>query len=341
MELTSTINGAGSLSSCESECAVCGVVIDRRRPDGGSGPLAITNEVETRFHLSNDTAGDFGRTGAMARGAASGRGTAMSGFSASSAERCLAILDALVDVPRGVALSALCAKLELPQSAAHRLLAVLIQRKLAIQDGETGFYRATFQVAALGLRFLAATKINDICQPVIEALAHRSGELVRLAVLDGNSLTWVAKAQGSQSSIKYDPIIGHEVPLHVTAMGKAWLATMPEKDAVKLVSARGFGGPLVGPRAVKSVTALRQEVLLTRDRGFGLVEEEAEPGISAVAVVVRGGESRQSPVVGCLSIGGPSFRLGRDKLTSFVPDMRETAIELMRVWPLRALAAVV
>jgi DNA-binding IclR family transcriptional regulator len=258
-------------------------------------------------------------------------------FSAASAERCLAILELLVENPQGMALSAVAARLELPASATHRLLQVLVARGYVRQDAVSERYQATLFLAALGERLLSATDIPEACQPELEALAESTGELVRLSVLDDGHLRWVAKAQGATSSIRYDPISGREVPLHTTAMGKAWLATLPEPQALKLAKERGLGGELVGPKAVRTLDALREQLRLTRDRGFGLVEEEAEPGISAIAAAIRQAETGgEGPVVGCISIGGPTFRLDRKRLVSFAPALLETARRLGQLWPARA-----
>ena len=48
----------------------------------------------------------------------------------------------------------------------------------------------------------------DIAQPVIDRLADTTPELVRLAIVDGDRLTLVAKAQGAKSGLRYDPDMG-------------------------------------------------------------------------------------------------------------------------------------
>ncbi len=260
----------------------------------------------------------------------------MSNFSASSAERCLAILELLVNEPGGLALSIIAQRLSLPVSATHRLLGVLVARRYVRQDPVSEVYEATMTVAALGMRLLAGTNLSEICQPIMDELAAQTGELVRLSVLEDSRLTWVAKAQGARTSIRYDPISGRDVPLHVTAMGKAWLATLPEDEAVRLVLDRGFGGDLIGPRAIRTVEALRDELRLTRDRGFALVVEEAEEGISAISMVVRDASRRDRPVVGALAVAGPTFRLDHDRLVGFAPQLRAAVEEMGRLWPARA-----
>ena len=259
----------------------------------------------------------------------------MAGFSVSAADRCLAILELLADEPDGVALTALSATLELPQSAVHRLLAILVQRGYARQDEATGRYLPTLAIAAIGLRLLSTLNIPNVCQPTLERLAERTGELVRLSAVEGGRLLWIAKAQGSRSSLRYDPIMGHDVPLHVTSMGKAWLATLPDDEAVRLVEARGYGGALIGPNAIQDEATLRTELKVTRARGYGLVCEEAEPGVSAIAMVIRDGARPGAHPVAAISVAGPAFRLSEERLEGFVPMLREAAQELSRLWPIR------
>ena len=263
----------------------------------------------------------------------------MAGFSVSAAERCLAIVELLSEHPGGLPLTSLSASLDLPQSAAHRLLAMLTQRGWVRQDEATGRYLPTLAIAAIGLRLLSSLNIPNVCQPSLDRLAGRTGELVRLSAVEGGRLLWIAKAQGSRSSLRYDPITGRDVPLHVTAMGKAWLATLPENEAIGLVAGRGYGGDLIGPNAIRDEAALRTELKVTKARGYGLVREEAEPGVSAVAMVVRDGAQPGARPVAALSVAGPAFRFSEERLEGFVPVLREAAQELSRIWPVQAFQA--
>ena len=263
----------------------------------------------------------------------------MAGFSVSAAERCLAIIELLASQPGGLPLTKLAADLKLPQSAVHRLLAMLIERDWVRQDADTGRYMPTLAIAAVGLRLLSGLNIPNVCQPSLDRLAERTGELVRLSVIEGGRLLWIAKAQGSRSSLRYDPITGRDVPLHATAMGKAWLATLPEDEAVRLVTERGFGGDLIGPNAIRDEATLRIELKVTRARGYGMVFEEAEPGVSSVAAVVRNGAQPGAEPVGAVSVAGPAFRNTEARLEGFVPKLREAAQELSRIWPVQVFQA--
>jgi IclR family transcriptional regulator, acetate operon repressor len=204
------------------------------------------------------------------------------------------------------------------------------------QDPETEFYRLTLKLPAMGHRFLLATRIPDVCQPILDRLARDSGELVRLSALTKRRLTTLAHAQGAQGSLVCQSRLFPNLPLHVTASGKAWLATLPAEESLRLVLEAGFGkADEFGPKALRSVAALQKELALTRKRGFGLAMEEAEPGVASVSVVIR---SDAETVVGCVAVVAPAFRLQEERIPKIAALARAAADELGMVWPLRAIA---
>lgn len=254
----------------------------------------------------------------------------------SPAQRCLDVLELLAEEPGGLALAAVCARLGLPKSAAHRFLALLASRGFVRQDATSLRYALTLKLPSLGFRYLAGTGWPDLAQPTLDALAARSGELARLALVEDDTLTWVAKAQGASTGLRYDADAGRGVILHATATGKAWLATLPEARALELVAReRRIGTPGLGPRAVGTVAALRRELRATRRRGWGEAVEEGEPGVAAVAVAVRARRERDAPAFATVSIAGPLARMDAARRASLALAAQAAAQELADLWPLR------
>ncbi|MBN3763485.1 IclR family transcriptional regulator [Burkholderia sp. Ac-20365] len=251
------------------------------------------------------------------------------------AERCLDIIELLADGAVAMPLGEIATRLELAKSGAHRLLATLVDLGWAEQDAETGFYRLTMRLAILGQRYFVATGIPDICQPLLDNLARQSREFVRLAVVDGSSLTWVAHAQGATSGLLYQPTLSsNTVPLHATATGKVWLATLATEQAAENVLRVGFGdADKYGPNVIRSLDALLQELEATKRRGYGLAVNEGEPGVSAIAAAIRpagGGEA-----LGVVSVAGPSARMTETRVDEMAPLVMQAAAELASFWPLR------
>ena len=106
---------------------------------------------------------------------------------------------------------------------------------------------------------------------MLERLAKESGELVRLAIVDGDRLTWVAKAQGTRKGLRCDPDMGVDARLSCTASGHAWLMTLSDERALELVGRQGFGQPKdYGPKAPTTVKALLAVLNAARTRGFAI-----------------------------------------------------------------------
>jgi IclR family acetate operon transcriptional repressor len=249
-------------------------------------------------------------------------------------ERVLDILTLLADHPQGLPISEISRQLELPKSAVHRLLAVLVNKGMAGQDEYSQRYRMTVKLAAIGFRFLAASGITEICQPSLDRLAIRTGELARLTLVENDTLIWIAKAQGSLSGLRYDPDMGQPVVLHATSTGKAWLATLPEEQAVALVKARGFVVPSrFGQPIVRDEASLLAELRLTRERGYGTSIEEGEPGTCAVGCAIMDPQSRRA--IGTVSVAGPVARLSSARIAEVAPDLKATAAEISDLWPSR------
>ncbi len=121
-------------------------------------------------------------------------------------------MEHLATQPEGVPLASIAQELEIPQSAAHRLLNQLVRCGYVRQLRDHGDYALAARVASIGLSYLSATGIVDIAQPLVDRLAQISGELVRLAIVDGEHLAWVAKAAGRPAWFALRPGHGHGRP---------------------------------------------------------------------------------------------------------------------------------
>lgn len=242
-------------------------------------------------------------------------------------DRTLAVLELLAHRAEGLPISAVADGLGIPLSATHRLLADLAERGYVRQDRGHGHYRLTTRLVTLAFTYLANSGIADAAQPVLDRLAAASGELVRLAVVDGDRLTWVAKAQGAGNGLRYDPDMGQVAKLSCSSSGIAWLATMPDEEALRLAERQGYARPEeFGPRAPRNAKALLQHLRAVRKRGYSLTLLTFTPWMSAMAAVIRAGPTGE--VRGTVSIAGPALRLTEGRLHELAPLLLAAAGEL-------------
>lgn len=249
--------------------------------------------------------------------------------------RAVDILELLAQAEGPMALGEIAERLDLPKSAAHRLLQVWLERGYIEQEPALQRYSATLKLAILGFAHLNATGIRDVCYPNLRHLARETGELARLAVVDGESLTWVAEAQGARDGLRYDGNLGRQAVLHATAAGKVWLATLSETEVARLVVAQGFPEvPGTGPRAVRTLKALLAELRTIRRQGYATAIEEASVGVNAVAAPVFEGESSNA-CAGAVILVGPSARMTGARMIQVLPLLTTAATRLTALWPIR------
>ena len=251
-------------------------------------------------------------------------------------ERCLELIEVLAGEAEPLELSVLASRLGSPASAVHRMLATLVSSGWVVQDKSSQKYSLSLRLSTLAFRNLDARAVPDVVQAVLDKLARRTQEYCRLAIVEGEDLVWVARSQGATAGLRYDPDMGQEIVLHATANGKAWLATLPENDALRIVCARGFESrrPL-GSHAVSDVDSLRRHLDETRSRGFATAVDEAEPGTSAVAVSFRADTSPEAPVAGTISVAGPIQRISPERYEELSRELLAAADEISAIWQLR------
>jgi len=241
-------------------------------------------------------------------------------------DRTLAILELLTQHGHGLELAAIADQLKIPRSGAHRLLTDLVRCGYVRQAREHGDYVLTTKLVSLGLSYLSNTGIVDIAQPLLDRLAATSGELVRLSVIDGDRLTWVARAQGARQGLRYDPDMGSDARLSCSASGQAWLLALSDEEAMARVKQQGLGTPKdYGPNAPTSLTALMTRVKAARKLGYSLTQETYTAGLNAMGAPVR--LKGQAPI-GVITIAGPTVRFTDKKMRALAAELLAVAAQM-------------
>ncbi|MET7991793.1 IclR family transcriptional regulator [Amycolatopsis sp. NPDC005232] len=250
-------------------------------------------------------------------------------MAAGALSRGLGVLQSLVGHAEGVPLARIAEELDLPKSAAHRILTSLVEERFVRQQMPSGNYALTLKIVSLGLRHLASSTIFELAVPVLARLAAESGQLVRLGLVDGEQLLWVAKSQGARAGLRYDPDPDHgsEVPFASSASGVAWLSRLTDDEALRLVARQDYDERYpAGHNAPTSLAEVQSRIHEARERGWAHVHDSVEEGISAMATPLVDPDS--GAPLGVVSIAGPSLQLPDERMTELAPRLLETAAEL-------------
>lgn len=246
----------------------------------------------------------------------------------STLEKSLSIIELLAARPGGLSVSSIAQQVNQPASGVHRTLNELIRLGYVRQVQDQGDYALSMKLAALGVGFLGRTGVGDVAQPILDRLAQISGELIRLSVIDGDDLIWVAVAQGATGGLRYDPGQEQGVVVHLASSsgGQAWLSTMSDEEALERVSRQGLVNPgkPSGPGAPRTIAELLAILAETRKRGYAVSVNSYIVGMAAMAMPVRSG----GKAISCLSIAGPAVRMTPERMAELAPHLSRAAEEI-------------
>lgn len=240
-----------------------------------------------------------------------------------SVSRAFAILELLSSSKEGIALSAIVAETNIEKSTAFRIVETL-ERDGYIKRDLSGNFRIALKFVSLALLHLEASGFSSLCVPILQELADATQELAQLAIAEGDCIRFVAKADG-KGRVQVMPRLGTCAPLHATAVGKVWLASLPEATAARLLSKAGL--ERLAPNTITSVTRLNDELRKIRWTGYAINNEETFVGVKGIAVPVLG-ERDGGQVIGAVTIVAPAFRMSQKRTVSFYPALKRAAEQL-------------
>jgi len=237
------------------------------------------------------------------------------------ADRVVAVLTELADHPLGITLDELAGILTSSKPTVHRALATLRRAGLADMAGR-GVYVLGDEYLRLAFRNLDGRPETARIQPLLEQLAAQYGETAHYAVLSGTDIVYRAKMDPPQGAIRLTSVIGGRNPAYRTGVGKALLSSRL-LDLDQVIDWFGaFPMERRTPNTLVTPEALFEELAATRQRGFGIDDQENEVGINCVAIPIHLDGSRTPS--GAVSISAVAFRSPLDGLVDAVPAIRET-----------------
>ncbi len=240
-----------------------------------------------------------------------------------SLAKALRLLDALGRSDSGTSIAALSKELKMGKSTIHRLLATLREFDLVWFDPSTSNY-------ALGARILRWSDLlvrqNLVIRhgwPILRELVQACHETASLAVLEGTEVMFIARCESTQR-LRMSEAVGSRNPAHSTALGKAMLAALSEKDFLKLYDDMG-SLKAVTPNSITSRDKLWDHLRKVQKEGVAYDFEENVAGGVCVGTAIR---NHTGNVVAGMSISLPTQRLLGDILITLKEHLVRAASRL-------------
>jgi IclR family transcriptional regulator, carbohydrate utilization repressor len=175
---------------------------------------------------------------------------------------------------------------------------------------EAGSYRLGMRLLELGNLVKARLSVRDAALTPMRELHKQIQQPVNLSVRQGDEIVYVERAFSERSGMQVVRAIGGRAPLHLTSVGKLFLAN----DEAPKVRAYALRTGLAGHtrNSLTQLPALERELLLCKKTGVARDNEELELGVRCMAAGIRDDQGR---LVAGLSISAPADRIDEVWLT--------------------------
>ena len=237
-------------------------------------------------------------------------------------ERMFALLDVLSSREEAISLKEISEKTGLHPSTTHRILNDLAIGRF-VDRPESGSYRLGLRLLELGNMVKARLNVRDAALPAMRELHKLTQQTINLSVRQGDEIVYVERAYSERSGMQVVRAIGGRAPLHLTSVGKLFLASDDPARVRQYATRTGLAGQT--KNSFTQLPALERELAKCRQYGVARDNEELELGVRCMAAGIYDDQSR---LVAGLSISAPADRLNEEWLAQLQATAQEISSAL-------------
>ena len=233
-------------------------------------------------------------------------------------ERSFALLDVLASQQDPVSLKQISESTGLHPSTAHRILNDLVTGRY-VDRPEAGSYRLGMRLLELGNLVKARLDVRDAALGPMRELHKLTHQPVNLSVRQGDEIVYIERTYSERSGMQVVRAVGGRAPLHLTSVGKLFLAHEDPQRVRSYATRTGLSGHT--RNSITDLPALERELALVRQKSLARDDEELELGVRCMAAAIY---DDQSKLVAGLSISSPADRLEE----SWLQRVKDTAAQI-------------
>jgi DNA-binding IclR family transcriptional regulator len=233
-------------------------------------------------------------------------------------ERAFLLLDTLAAHQDPVSLKQISEQTGLHPSTAHRILNDLTIGRY-VDRPQAGAYRLGMRLLELGNLVKARLDVRDAAIRPMRELHKLTHQPVNLSMRQGDEIVYVERAYSERSGMQVVRAIGGRAPLHLTSVGKLFLAHDDPQRVRAYATRTGLAGQT--RNSITDLTRLERELAGVRAQRSARDDEELELGVRCMAAAIHDDQGR---LIAGLSISAPADRLEE----GWLDKVKATAAEI-------------
>ena len=231
-----------------------------------------------------------------------------------------ALIDVLASREDAISLKDISERTGLHPSTAHRILNDLAIGRY-VERPQPGSYRLGMRLLELGNLVKGRLDVRDAALAPMRELHNRIQQPVNLSLRQGDEIVYIERAFSERSGMQVVRAIGGRAPLHLTSVGKLFLATDDPQRLRAYAGRTGLHGQT--KNSITQLAALEKELSKVRQYQYAHDNEELELGVRCMAAGIF---DDQAKLVAGLSISAPASRMDE----TWLAQLQATAQDISR-----------
>lgn len=233
--------------------------------------------------------------------------------------RAIRILEALAEHERPPQLGEIAHAVALPKPTVLRILATLELAGVIAREPDSKRYGFAGRLNEFAGKVLLSSPGRSTRHAILDELVEQVGETCNLSIPNGNAVLYLDRIETAWT-LKVKLTAGSRLPLHATASGKLFLASMPKRSRDRFLSQV----PLLRhtPATLTDAGRLMAELNTVRQHDLSVDDQEYLSGAWCLAVPVRNADGK---VVAAVAMQVPAARMSLEQGKDFLPQLRQAA----------------
>jgi len=198
-------------------------------------------------------------------------------------------------------------RMGLHKTTTYRMLAAMCEQGFLVRNEVSGKYSVGAALYILGNLYQYTDNLQKAASPVVELINELTLECTNLGTLSGTAVVYMLREE-SKHEFRWSRSIGSTMPSHASALGKALLSGLSEREIDQRFPCEELPRLTVNTVATKS--ELKLELEIVRRTGTSHDPEGCIPLVVGFGSAIR---DRSGEIVAALSVSVPVFRLDKGK----------------------------
>jgi len=225
--------------------------------------------------------------------------------------KAISIFETIQSARQPLSIKEISEALGINKSSLHHHIKTLTEFGYLQQNAESRKYDIGLNLVRVGQAYLQRLDVRERGHLYLEELSKQLNQTVHMLVLDHNEAVYVDKVDVNHQpgALQCSSFIGLRTDVYSTASGKVLLSNL-ESGSLDAVL-KNIKPRTITPHTEIRISELRKELVVTKERGYGLDLQEHSLGLQCIAVPVL---NVHSQCVAAISVSCPISTISSEML---------------------------